>query len=200
MSLQTVIPRPELTLPEAEAALLRAAYEEAEVLLEYGSGGSTVMASEMTGKTVFSVESDKDWAQMMRGFLAENPPAAGTEVDVIWSDIGATKEWGHPVDHTEFQRYPRYALEVWGLPEFRQPDVILVDGRFRQACALTAAFMAQKPVTVLFDDYVQRKHYHKVEEVLGQPQITGRMAEFHVTPSPIGPERLLWFVNFMLRP
>ncbi|WP_136441298.1 hypothetical protein [Pacificoceanicola onchidii] len=200
MSTQTTITRPELTLPEAEGALVRAAYTAADVILEYGSGGSTVLASELPGKTVYSVESGKDWALMMRGYLADNPPAAGTEVEILWSDIGATKEWGHPVDHEQFQRYPRYALDVWGRAGFKQPDVILVDGRFRQACALTAAYMAQKPVTVLFDDYVQRKHYHKVEAILGQPKITGRMAQFHVTPRPIEPERLLWFVNFMLRP
>lgn len=194
------ITRPELTLPEAEAALLHAAYEKADVILEYGSGGSTVMASEMPGKSVFSVESDKDWALMMRGYMAANQPASGTEVDIIWSDIGATKEWGHPVDHSEFQRYPRYALEVWGLPEFKQPDVVLVDGRFRQACALSAAFLSKKPVEVFFDDYVQRKHYHRVEEFLGSPKITGRMAQFNVTPQAIPPERLLWLVNFMLRP
>ena len=73
----TAIARPELTLPDAEAALIRAAYAKADVILEYGSGGSTVLASELPGKSVFSVESDRDWAQMMRGWLAQNPPAAG---------------------------------------------------------------------------------------------------------------------------
>ena len=31
--------RPDLTMPEAEAELLRQHYEEADVILEYGSGG-----------------------------------------------------------------------------------------------------------------------------------------------------------------
>ena len=102
--------RPELTLPEAEAALLRDEYARAEVILEYGSGGSTVLAAEMPGKTVFTVESDKDWAQRMRRWFAETPPAEGTEVDVIWSDIGPTKEWGHPVDEIEWRSFPEYPL------------------------------------------------------------------------------------------
>lgn len=200
MSAPARIVRPELTLPEAEAALLREAYGRASVILEYGSGGSTVMAAEMPGKTVFTVESDKDWAQMMRVWFAGNPPAEGSTVDVIWSDIGATKEWGHPVDHTEWQRFARYPLEVWSLPEFRQPQVVLVDGRFRQGCALACAFLSGAPLDLYFDDYVQRRHYHKVEEFLGQPRITGRMAHFHVTPRPIPPERLMWIIRLMQNP
>ena len=69
------ISRPELTLPEAEAAHSRAAYKDAKAILEYGSGGSTVMAAEMPGKRVWSVESDADWAQMMRDWFAAHPPA-----------------------------------------------------------------------------------------------------------------------------
>ena len=194
------ISRPELTLPPEEAALLRAAYECAEVILEYGSGGSTVMASEMAGKAVWSVESDQAWAQMMRGWLAANPPAEGTEVDVVWSDIGPTKEWGHPVDHSEWARFANYPLEVWDLKGFRHPDVVLVDGRFRRGCALAAAFRATRPVELYFDDYAQRKQYHVVEQYLGTPEITGRMAHFHVTPQPIPAERLLKIIQLMQRP
>ena len=194
------ISRPELTLPPEEAALLREAYERAEVILECGSGGSTVMASEMPGKAVWSVERDQAWAQMMRGWLAANPPAKGTEVDVVWSDIGPTKEWGHPVDHSEWARFARYPLEVWDLKGFRHPDVVLVDGRFRQGCALAAAFRATRPLDLYFEDYTRREHYHVVEQFLGTPEITGRMAHFHVTPQPIPAERLLKIIQLMQRP
>ena len=200
MSASTEIQRPELTLPEAEAALLRAAYSRAEVILEYGSGGSTVMAAEMPGKTVYSVESDRDWAAMMLGWFADNPPVAGSEVDVIWCDIGATKEWGHPVDHSEWRRFARYPLDIWSQKGFRQPQVVLVDGRFRQGCALACAFMSKAPLELYFDDYVQRKHYHKVEDILGPPEITGRMAYWKVTPQAIPPERLAWIIKLMQNP
>lgn len=200
MSHADAIDRPELTMPEAEAALLRESYARASVILEYGSGGSTVLASEMPGKTVFTVESDKNWAQMMRGWLAQNPPVQDTEVDVIWSDVGETGEWGRPVDDSEWRRYPRYALEVWGLPEFRQPDVVLVDGRFREGCALAAAFLSEAPLTLLFDDYERRKQYHHVEDFLGKPELTGRMARFEITPQPIPPRRLLRIMQLTVRP
>ncbi|ANT59411.1 hypothetical protein AYJ57_02955 [Salipiger sp. CCB-MM3] len=195
-----VLTRPELTLPEAEAALLRAEYAAAEVILEYGSGGSTVLASEMPGKSVFSVESGKDWAQMMRRWLAAHPPARGTEVDVIWSDIGPTKEWGHPVSDAEWRSFPEYPLKVWDLPEFRQPDVVLVDGRFREGCALAAGFMTEKPLVLLFDDYAPRQHYHKVEHWLGRPQMTGRMARFEIVPQAFPVKDLLRIMKLTVRP
>ncbi|SDH58505.1 hypothetical protein [Alloyangia pacifica] len=195
-----LLTRPELTLPEAEAALLRAEYQRAEVILEYGSGGSTVLAGEMPGKTVFSVESDRDWAQMMRRWFTETPPAEGAEVDIIWSDIGPTKEWGHPVDEIEWRSFPEYPLKVWELPEFRQPDVVLVDGRFREGCALAAAFRAEKPLVLLFDDYAPRKHYHKVEHWLGRPQMTGRMARFEIVPQAFPVKDLLRIMKLTVRP
>lgn len=180
--------------------MLTGYYSAATNVLEYGSGGSTVLAAEMPGKHVFSVESDRGWAQMMRDWFDQNPPAEGTSVDVIWSDIGATKEWGHPVDHSEWRRFARYPLEVWSLPEFRQPDVVLVDGRFRQGCALASVFLSKAPLDLFFDDYVSRKHYHKVEEILGPPRITGRMAQWRVTPQPIPPDRLMWIIRLMQNP
>ena len=54
--------KPKLTLPRAEADWLRQHYAEARVILEYGSGGSTVLAGEQLGAHVFSVESDLGWA------------------------------------------------------------------------------------------------------------------------------------------
>ncbi|WP_371742078.1 hypothetical protein [Citreicella sp. C3M06] len=200
MSLATPITRPELTMPEAEAALLRAEYARAGVVLEYGSGGSTVLAAEQPGKTVISVESDRGWAQMMRNWFAQTPPASGAQVDIIWADIGETREWGHPASDSDWRRWPRYPLEVWGLPEFRQPDVVLVDGRFRVGCALATAFLSEAPLVLLFDDYAGRQHYHKVEQFLGQPQLTGRMARFDITPQPIPPGKLLRIIEWTMRP
>ena len=68
-------------MPEAEAAHLRAAYAEADAILEYGAGGSTMLAARMPGKRVWSVESDADWAATLRDRLDADPPAEGTEIE-----------------------------------------------------------------------------------------------------------------------
>jgi hypothetical protein len=196
--MMTTLTRPELTMPEAEAAVIRAAYAQAGTILEFGSGGSTVLAAE-AGKRVTSVESDKDWAQMMRAWFAAHPPLG--QVEIIWSDIGPTKEWGHPVDDSGWKVFARYPLAVWDMPGFAHPDVVLVDGRFRLGCALGAAFRISRPVTLFFDDYANRPRYHLIEEYLGAPAaITGRMARFDLTPMPVPAERLLQVIQMMTRP
>ena len=176
--------------------MLRQAYAEAGEILEYGSGGSTVMASELPGKTIVSVESDADWAQMMRDWFSENPGQSA--VEMVHADIGPTKEWGHPQDHSEWRRFPAYPLKVWdrGIA----PDVVLVDGRFRIGCALATAFRTAKPVTLLFDDYADRRAYARVEEFLGKPEVVGRMARFEVSPMPVPQDRLLRGIELICAP
>ncbi len=200
MDARSHIERPVLTLPEPEAEALRTAYAAADTILEYGSGGSTVLAAEMEGKHVTSVESDRSWARMMKDWFRANPPAAGSSVDVVWADIGPTRDWGHPKDDREWRRFPDYPLKVWRRKGFRHPDVVLVDGRFRIGCALATAFSITRPITLLFDDYTKRSWFAKVEEFLGTPHIIGRMAAFEVAPRPVPPDRLLQIFRFMTRP
>lgn len=194
------VPAPELTLPEEEEALLREHYAAAGVILEYGSGGSTVVAAEMPGKHVVSVESDKLWAKNMERYFLQNPPADGTDVEIAYVNIGPTAAWGKPANDEEWRKYPRYPLGVWSRDDFRHPDVVLVDGRFRIGCALATAFSITRPVTILFDDYVQRERTHQVEEFIGSPRIVGRMAEFNVEPMAVPADKLLLITRFMLHP
>ena len=191
----STLTRPKLMFPDAEAALVTAEYTRADVILEYGSGGSTVLAGDMPGKQVFSVESDQNWAQMMRQWFADTPPQAS--VDVIWTDIGPTKQWGWPKTDKHWRRFADYPLLVWDLDEFRHPDVVLVDGRFRQGCVLATQMRITRPVVLLFDDYTTRKHYHEIEEFVGPPTLTGRMARFDLTPQPVDPTRLLQIMKLM---
>lgn len=187
--------RPELTFPKAEAEAVRLAYAHAQVILEYGSGGSTVLAAEM-GKRVTSVESDGKWARMMRDYFEANPPKG--EVEVIHADIGPTREWGHPVDDRDWRRFAAYPLGVWQKGRMAaQPDVVLVDGRFRPGCALATAFNIEQPVTLLFDDYRNREQYHEIEDFVGQPTLIGRLAVFDINPMPVPSDRLLDVIRMM---
>ena len=189
--------RPESSMPAAERAALTAAYAAAATILEYGAGGSTALAADMPGKTVFTVESDPAWVAGMRAWFGANPPAATVHLHA--ADIGPTRDWGHPADDTMFRRWPGYALSVWDRPDFVHPDVVLVDGRFRVACLLTTAFRIARPVTVLFDDYAGRRHYHGVEEFLRPAAMIGRMARFDLVPQTIPADRLGWVLKYFLQ-
>lgn len=174
------LPRPELTFPEQEALEVTRQYARASVILEYGSGGSTVLAAELPGKKVISVESDPKWLCRLNNYLDATP--APSRPITYYVDIGPTKEWGYPVNLAARAKFPNYSAGVWLEDFFEHPDLVLVDGRFRVACFLACAALTQRPLTVLFDDYVDRPHYHCVETVCAPVRIVGRMAIFEIEP------------------
>lgn len=178
-----VVQWPPFDFPPAEDAALRAAYAAAEVILEYGSGGSTVHAASLPGKRVFSVESDRVWALRMQCRIDEDDlPGL---VTVLHTDIGPTGKWGRPTNPAAWPRFPSYVLDVWSEPFMRHPDVVLIDGRFRAACMMGVLALIRHPVRVLFDDYADRRPYHVVEEFIQPVEMAGRMAVFDATPGLI---------------
>jgi len=183
---------PVLTLPHAEAALVRAEYSAAQTILEYGSGGTTVFAAGLSGRRVYSVEADAAWAKKMADWFNINPPQG--HVILHLADIGPTKDWSHPVDNRAFAQWPGYAISVWDRPDFTHPDVVLVDGRFRLACALTTLFRITRPVTVLIDDYIDRQGYKRIETLVGPPEMIGRIARFQISPQTMPPEHMHWII------
>ena len=196
--ISAVVDRPVLTMPAAEAAEVARRFSAAEAILEYGSGGTTVLAAELPGKTVLSVESDVKWLRKMRGYFEANPPLA--KLTLHHGKIGRTKAWGQPMDDQHLRKWPGYALGIWDQPEFVHPDVVLIDGRFRAACFLTTLFRIKRPVTVLWDDYIDRPSYHEVESLAKPVEMIGRMARFEVAPRPVPADRLAWIMDVFLRP
>ncbi|MEP2102422.1 MAG: hypothetical protein ABJP02_13040 [Parasphingorhabdus sp.] len=173
--------------PEFED-LFREKIQHARYYLEFGSGASTVLAAKAGVETV-CVESDRKYADAVLKKVGSDAP-----VTIIYSDIGLTEEWGYPVftrpstaKHARWKNYTRKAFAEVGSAE-KFPDMILVDGRFRVACALASAYHAQKAkanCALYIDDYVGRSHYEQVEDFLGTPTIVGRTACFSIAPGSL---------------
>ncbi|MBH8610374.1 O-linked N-acetylglucosamine transferase, SPINDLY family protein [Pseudomonas mohnii] len=191
--LRAPMQEPQVTFPEEVAAYLKTIYAEASVILEYGSGGSTIMAARMPDKSVISVENDARWAKDMQAWIAS---ASLPSPPVIYPiDVGETGPWARPKNARAWKKFHTYPLKVWDEPFFEQPDVILIDGRFRIACFVTAYLRATKPMIVLFDDYLDRPHYHVVERLLAPTRFVGRMARFDLRPlAEIPRSELTWLV------
>lgn len=176
---------PRLLLPELEAQYLIAAYTAASCILEFGAGGSTLLASSLRKQT-FAVESHPQWAAHIQQFVE---PA----VVLHYVDIGPVGGFGYPLDNTTAPRWADYPTTVWQRPERPQPDLIFIDGRFRVACFLVACAQTSIPATVLFDDYADRPEYHIVETVVPKKEMIGRMAVFELVPGKFNspPPKLL---------
>jgi hypothetical protein len=177
-----------LTLPAPEAALLRETYAGAAVVLEYGSGGSTFVGAQSAGK-VIAVENDPDWALRMTTALTNG--GLDQTARVHFQDVGPVGDWARPLSTAGFRQYHLYASGVWEKPWFQHPDVVLIDGRFRTSCLINAILRAEKPMTVLFDDYAERPHYFWVEQIVKPRQIVGRMAVFDIVPGMAIPPEVL---------
>lgn len=171
---------PILTFPKEEAKHIRRRYAEANIILEYGSGGSTYLGASLADKLVFSVESDRNWAlNLQRQIDTAGLPSPAIVKHI---DIGETGDWGRPKNSSNWRKFYQYPTSIWNQPYFRDPDLILIDGRFRAACFVASFIRVTKPTIVLFDDYLDRKSYHVVEKLASIRSRHGRMAEFVIEP------------------
>jgi hypothetical protein len=183
---------PAMHFPAQDQAVVSKHYTAANAILEYGSGGSTVLAAEL-GKPVVSVESDSAWAKQMNALLASRHPNAQATVQHV--NIGKTGKWGKPLRPDGALNYHSYPMSVWDSKGFHHPDVILIDGRFRVACFCTTLLRLKKPATILFDDYNGRDRYQIVERLLKPIEQHERMAVFEANPTQIPTDEWAWIIQ-----
>lgn len=171
--------------PDGEATF-RHLLSSCRQYLEYGAGSSTFAAAR-AGVPLVSVESDPRFLAAVERRCRSLAPADAGEERFLHGNIGRTGPWGKPV--VPAVRRPgtwrRYSLAPWEAlgADFRA-DLVLVDGRFRVACAL--AIVAQQPDTdwtMLVDDYVGREEYAPIASFAELVALHGRMAQFRSRPS-----------------
>lgn len=165
-------------MPEKCMSYFARCLSEARFYLEYGSGGSTVMACKEGLDHIVTVESDKVWLGSVEQKVSDH---AG-QVIFFHVDIGATKEWGFPVDDSAWRTYWNFAVAPWirCRKEGITPDLVLIDARFRVACFYATLIYSAPGTVVLFDDYLDRSYYHDVERFLRPDSFVDRMAVFNI--------------------
>lgn len=142
-------------------------------VLEFGSGGSTLIFAKRASKVV-SVESDRYFANSVAGILRKQGISNAT--DILWVNIGPTKSYGQPwstLKYLMLYRYQNYSDEVFKkYPGVNLSDVVFVDGRFRVACAMNSILCIKHDFILIIDDYFDRSEYFVIDSVLGQPNIS----------------------------
>ena len=157
---------------------------EARSYLEYGGGGSTVVAAR-EGKVFKTVDSDPYFLDAVKRKISSlNEPINLSNISFIHADIGLTQAWGTPVfhgrDEKRLQQWRNYPLSPWNAGDNFSPDLVLVDGRFRVACALASirALQGKSDWELLVDDYEERYFYKEIEKFAILTNMAGRMAIF----------------------
>ena len=160
-------------MPDEDVDLFKKEIAKANHYVEFGSGGSPVYASRLNVYTI-SVENDRFYADTVAKQLQ------GHNVRQIVRGMGIAGEWGMPV-FPSARKARSYVTAPWEEDSF--PQFILVDGRYRVACALESArraHLAGASATLMLDDYTVRPFYHEIEKHLGVPQIGERAAIFRI--------------------
>ncbi len=141
----------------AEKEFLQRELSKSSTFLEFGAGESTRMALQNPElEQIRTVESDPVF---MSTFLQQNKALVSQErFRYLIPDLGPVREWGIPTDRRYRARWPSYVKAGWE-GNF-QPDLILVDGRFRVACSLEALLRQKNDFRLLIHDFPFRPQYH----------------------------------------
>lgn len=170
------------SMPRQEQSCLISLLKEDAVYLSYGAPDTLMMAMGAGVKDAVFVDSDLEILESLSYDFSLKMAGSGRRFYPVHAKIGKTKEFGYPVDNSEWTRYPLYALAAWNLcfEKGISPDVVLIDARFRVSCFLVSLSMANPGTFLLFDDYTDRPQYHVVEKLVKPMETHGRLAKFVV--------------------
>ncbi|MFC7422216.1 hypothetical protein ACFQNF_20360 [Iodobacter arcticus] len=180
----TLAPQPHM--PEAESQALTAALQNTQSYLEFGMGGSTVLAAWLGVKQIVSIDSSKEWIEKVASQIA--PIQSSSQIELLHAPIGETLEWGFPKDNQLQSQWPDYYSKPWRVAH--DPGLVLIDGRFRVPCFLYSLLQLKPGAIILWDDYLDRSEYHHIEQHLTPVAYFGNMAQFLV-PSHINTAKIL---------
>jgi hypothetical protein len=124
--------------------------------LEFGSGGTTLLAHSIGVKAISTVDCDKARLEKAKSMIGADPHAI-----LSYADIGPTKDWGVPSDQATAFRWPSYYLDIWNKLDLL-PNVVLLGGRFRVASALQTIARCGTDSVILFHQFWPRDYYYAV--------------------------------------
>lgn len=161
---------PHMDPPEIEK--LKQLMQGAKTYIEYGCGGSTKLATNYVD-TIISVENDGRFCKALKQSFADNDN--GKQIIINHVSLGPSGKWGHPVFTFNTPAYKRrrdeYVSILWdklrGVKGMSaEPDLILIDGRFRVACALYSLMQLSKDsqTTFFFHDFNTRPVHHGLKD------------------------------------
>lgn len=140
------------------------------IYFEFGSGGSTNLASYFKLKT-YSVESDIKWHNKLK--------VNGINANYITVDLHASSI-GYPGKDTNLNDWKKY---IQAYKKEYNADIILIDGRFRIACALDIFPKIRNDTLIFIHDYENRKKYHVLERYYIKIKTWNSLALFLKNPN-----------------
>ncbi len=146
---------------------------------EYGCGQSTLFVLENFDIPVYSVDSSEHWINVIKKKYKND------NLNINYINIGkvSSESWGRPDDYSMRDNFIEYANDIWN--HKLKPNIVLIDGRMRVFCFLISLKNCDPGTKIIFDDYMNRKKYHIVEELIKPTTNDGRQCLFEVDDKSI---------------
>ncbi len=149
---------------KADVVMVAALLDCSRSVVEYGAGSSTMFFASRSSLVV-SVDSCESYVSAVR---AETARRKISNSHVIFADIGPTREWGWPIDHyptaRNLEKWKLYMKAPWKNMDDSCVGLVVIDGRFRVACAAYAIARllerGESDANIFLDDYVGRENYY----------------------------------------
>ena len=152
-------------------------------LLEYGCGSSTMLAASI-GTPFHTIDSDRWFLDQVRRQIRKSGTYSPSHQSYEFRNIGRTGRWGFPhcaipAGPRRLRLYARYSDPPDCQPTDDRPDLVLIDGRFRLACALKAVrWLEGATYHLVVDDYASRPYYHALDQFATVESLYGDTAVF----------------------
>lgn len=142
-------------MQEKEFIMITDVLNDDTVMLEWGSGGSTIAFSSMVSK-YYSIEHDEEWYNKIKLELETSYPLN----DIDYRCVKQNKE----ID-TSQSTYEQFKDYIDAVDDFNTKfDVVFIDGRARRLCAKKVIPYLKPSSIVFIHDYVLRTPYWVVED------------------------------------
>ena len=136
-----------------------------------------MLAAKLGVKNLIYCDSSSVWIDSVSKIVS-----AYSEINAypVFIDVGDVVEWGRPKDKSHAIAWKNYCYQPWLTAQKNNinPQLVLVDGRFRVACFLNSLLFGSFETTILFDDYYDRDYYKVVENIIEPEGTHDRMATF----------------------
>lgn len=130
---------------------------------EWGSGFTTRTADKIASR-VTSVEGSYSWYKYMTSYNLSHTTR------LLYVDIGKTGAFSHPINRNVDSRPYINAINT-------TQDVVLVDGRWRVACAISSFRFIEPDGRLMIHDF-NRRSYHTILKFYDKERESGNLAIF----------------------
>jgi tetratricopeptide (TPR) repeat protein len=184
VSPREIAPYKDIRMTAGEVDLFRRYLKNADRYLEFGSGGSTSIACTGGPQYIWSIETDDKFLLSIEKKYELRRFIIVGRLHLLHIDIGRTGSWGTPLQPYTKNKWSRYTELDWS---FIRADLVLVDARFRVACAARSyiEYHGNPRLRVLVHDYTPREHYHALNDIFDVEQETESLSALRARPDKL---------------